>query len=433
MLEANLPPCGGDVRQDRGGRAGTPGFRFALLAFFALIAAAPATAATFEAKRGLNMDIWVTWPDESGWGDAGVLFPYPEWRRFTHEADLRALKEAGFDFVRIPFDPAPFISGTSARHLDRLYEEVSATVDMALDADLKAIVDIHTIPRGDSPLGVEGVLADEESFKAYLEIVRRMGRTISDRDPEMVAFELMNEPSTACDAAGKAEWQERLVRLFAAARASAIGTTLILPGGCGGSAEGLAAVDPRQVLDDNVIWTFHSYQPFLLTHQGAEWAGDFIRYVTGLTYPPYAGGREVLETTLDEIRQRIRDEAPWARRAGMLSYLDEQIAEIDTPDKLATAVEAPFAEIAAWAKRYAIASEDILLGEFGMIRQEYQNPSIVPAAARAAYVKDMIEHAEAHGYGWAIWGYGGAFGVVDTFSGKKAEPDVLDVVRALPR
>ncbi len=408
-------------------------FKNSIAALVLLAACGTASAATFSVKRGLNMDIWVTWPDESGWGDAGVLFPYPEWRRFVKPADLAAVKQAGFDFVRIPFDPAPFISQKSARHFDRLFDEVDATVDMVEKAGLKAIVDLHTIPRGDSPLGVEGVLGSEQAFEAYVGIVRRLARTLSDRDPARVAIEVMNEPSTACDRKGIADWQDKLVRLFAAARSSATRLTIILPGGCGGSAEGLAAVNPRMVLDDNVIWTFHSYQPFILTHQGAEWAGDFIRYVTGLTYPPYANGREALDKVLDEIRDRIKEKAPWSRRAGMLSYLDEQIAEVDTPEELAAAVEAPFAEVARWALRYRIASSDILLGEFGMIRQEYQNPSIVPAAARAAYVRDMIEHAEAHGFAWAIWGYGGAFGVVDTFSGEKAEPDVVDVVRGLKR
>ena len=406
-----------------------------LAAALALLAALvmPAAGATFSPKRGLNMDIWVTWPDESGWGDPSVLFPYPEWRRFLKPEDLAGLKDAGFDFVRIPFDPAPFISAESAPHLDRLYDEVLATVDMVTDSGLKAIVDLHTIPRGDSPLGVEGVLASEASFEAYLAIVRRLGLAIANRDPERVAFELMNEPSTACDAEGVAIWQDRLVRLFAAARSSALGLTIVLPGGCGGGADGLAAVDPRQVLDENVLWTFHSYQPFLLTHQGAQWAGDFIRYVTGLTYPPFADGPDSLSRTLEVIRQRIRDEAPWSRRAGMLSYLDEQIAGIDTAEELDAAVDAPFATVAAWAAKYGVAPQDILLGEFGMIRQEYQNPSVVPAQARAAYVKDMVGHAEKHGYAWAIWGYGGAFGVVEEFEGRRAEPDVLDVVRGLAR
>ena len=104
----------------------------------------------------------------------------------------------------------------------------------------------------------------------------------------------------------------------------------MLTGACYSNADALARIDPKAIPDDNVIWTFHSYDPFLLTHQGATWAGDFIRYVTGLPYPPYRGAARELDAALETIRAAISDEAPWARRNGMLAYLDEQIATMDT-------------------------------------------------------------------------------------------------------
>ncbi|TIV09285.1 MAG: glycosyl hydrolase, partial [Mesorhizobium sp.] len=48
----------------------------ALLALGAL--AAPAAAATFSMKRGLNLDQWVTWPTEDKWGERQAILPYPE-------------------------------------------------------------------------------------------------------------------------------------------------------------------------------------------------------------------------------------------------------------------------------------------------------------------------------------------------------------------
>jgi endoglucanase len=50
------------------------------LALLALLAA-PSAAAAFSMKRGINLDIWTTWPDEERWGEEGVLLPYPEWRK----------------------------------------------------------------------------------------------------------------------------------------------------------------------------------------------------------------------------------------------------------------------------------------------------------------------------------------------------------------
>jgi len=66
-----------------------------------------------------------------------------------------------------------------------------------------------------------------------------------------------------------------------------------------------------------------------------------------------------------------------------------------------------------------------------MIRQEYGNDHVVPAAQRAAYYRDMIAQAERNGFAWSMWSYGGAFGVVEEFDGRRAEPGVVEMVRKL--
>ena len=268
-------------------------------------------------------------------------------------------------------------------------------------------------------------------FDRYVELVRTLAHALSKEDPTMVAFEPMNEPVVDCADDHTNLWPDRLQQLYAAARASATRLTIVLTGACYSGAEALAKVDPKAIPDDNVIWTFHSYDPFLLTHQGATWTGDFIQYVTGLPFPPYAVPRSELDTALEAIRQRIRDGASWSRRQGMLDYLDEQIATMDTKEKLDAVMNRPFELVADWAKRNGIDAKDIYLGEFGMIRQEYGNPYVIPAATRAAYVKDMIGRAEQHGFAWSVWSYGGAFGIVEQFDLKPAEPEVMEMIRQL--
>ncbi len=391
-----------------------------------------AAAASFSMKRGINLDIWETWPGEDRWSEAEVILPFPEWRKRLTEADLKALAADGFDFVRIPVDPSVFLSGKTEALRKQLFASVLEAARAVNAAGLKVVVDLHLIQSGgNGQIGMTEVMADPEQFDRYVEIVRQMAQTLSRQDPQRVALELMNEPVVDCEPGEVKVWPERLQRLYAAARASATRLTLVLSGGCWASAEGLAAIDPKAIPDDNVIWTFHSYAPFLLTHQGATWAGDFIPYVTGLPYPPYDVPRAELDTALDKIRKKIRAEAPMLRRSGLLSYLDEQVATVDSKEKLAAELDAPFALVAAWAAKNGVASDDIYLGEFGMIRQEYGNPNVMPGRWRAAYVKDMIARAETHGYAWSVWGYGGAFGIVDEFEGRKADPDVLEVVRGL--
>lgn len=403
----------------------------ALLAL--LLAAAPAAAASFAAKRGINLDLWTTWPDETRWNDRSVILPFPEWRRSLGEADFAALKAAGFDFVRMPVDPAALLSQQTAGFADLLYASVLDSARLANAAGLKVIVDLHAIPAGGNrAIGTYQLLEDAALFDRYVDAVRQMARTVSREDPSLVALELMNEPVTGCEGAEAAAWAGRLKRLYAAARASATRTTLVLSGSCWGGAEGLAALDPRDFPDDNLIWSFHSYAPFLLTHQGATWTGGFVRWVTGLPYPPNSVPRAELETIVAGIKDRISAAASWTERQGQLAYFDELLAETDTPERLAATMTEPFDRVAAWAKAHGIAPGDILLGEFGMIRQEYGNDHVVPAAQRAAYYRDMIALAERHGFTWSMWSYGGAFGVVEEFDGRKAEPDVVEMIRALP-
>lgn len=392
------------------------------------LALTPLNAATFSVERGINFDLWNTWPGEAEWSRADVLLPYPEWRRTIGREELALLKDTGFDFVRVPVDPLPFLSPRAAGLQKSLLESVLEGVRFINAAGLKAIVDLHPIPRGgDRFAGTEELLRDEALFERYLDLVRAMGQTLAGEDPQRVAFELMNEPVIGCEGEDARIWDDRLGRLFAAARASAPRLTLVLSGACWGSAEGLAAIDPETIPDDNILWDFHSYAPFILTTQGALWAGDFIRYVTGIPYPPHAD-RAQFDEAVENARQRIREEAPLARRPGMLAYLDEQIALVDTREELAAQMDAPFRIVADWAATNGIDPRNIILGEFGMIRQEYNNPAVMRPEWRAAYVRDMAELAEEHGFAWSVWGYGGAFGVVEAFGGERVEPDVLEAI-----
>lgn len=395
--------------------------------------AAPAHAATFSMKRGISLDNWVTWPAEDRWGDPDVILPFPEWRRTVGEAELKALRADGFDFVRMPVDPAPLMSDAAAALHDRLLSDVLASVRLANAAGLKVVVDLHTIPwGGDRSVDTEKLLNDPALFERYIDMLRRIASALSGEDPTLVALELFNEPTSGCKP-GDRGWPDKAKRLFAAARAAATRLTLVIPGACWGDAEGLSRLDPAEFPDRNLIWTFHAYAPFLVTHQGASWAGDVASHVAGIPYPPGSVSPDEFAAALEKIRDRIRAEAPLLRRNGILSYFDEQMEAISSPEKLRAVMEKPFLDVDAWAKAHGIAREDIFLGEFGMIRQEYGKLVVTEPQWRAAYVRDVIGIAEKHGFAWALWSYGGAFGVVESYEGEKAEPDVIGVVRELPQ
>ncbi|MCU0830540.1 MAG: glycoside hydrolase family 5 protein [Rhizobiaceae bacterium] len=396
----------------------------ALVATVPVIASQPSRAADLPSfTRGVSMELWTSWPAPADWGDAAKLFPFPEWRRTVTADDLAALKAKGLDFVRMPVDPGVFVAPAAAPHQDRLLVEIDSAVALIRDAGLNVIVDLHTIPGGDArPATIETVTADDEAFARYTDKAAMLARRLNGRNG--VALELINEPVMDCET-GEARWPAMMDRLHAAARDAAPDLPLVVTGACWGGPEQLAALTPKVTSDPLTLFSFHSYAPFLLTHQGATWAGDFIPHVTGIPFPPDRYGKTGLRTAVNGVKERMKRDAPTARVPGLLSYLDELVAEIDTPAELEAVMAKPMDAAVAFAAVNAIAPSRILMGEFGMIRQEWGNAYVLPDEWRVDYIRAKRALAEERGFGWAIWGYSGAFGVEQGFGGERLSDDVL--------
>jgi endoglucanase len=394
------------------------------------LASSTAFAAPVVFKRGVSMELWTSWPAETEWSKPEVLFPFPEWRRNVTPEGLKALKTAGLDFVRLPIDPGVFISPQTKDLRERLFTEIEATVTDLKSAGLNVIIDLHTIPGGGGsrPGAIESVLANNEAFGAYTKIASDFAKRFAKG--EGIALELINEPVIDCEGATPKRWPAMIGRLHKAAREAAPNLTLVVTGGCWGDAAMLNDLPKSITKDPYVIFSFHSYAPFLLTHQGATWAGDFIPLVTGLPFPPDRYSQADLKTALGAVEANIRAKAPVHRVDGMIAYLGEQMAEIDSAKKLKLALEKPFLAAAKFAKTNKIPPERMILGEFGMINQEWGNPIKMPVDWRVDYMKDIRQLAEAKGYGWSIWSYSGAFGVAQGFSGEIINDGIIERVLA---
>ncbi len=134
--------------------------------------AVAASATTFTMQHGLNLDIWTTWPRPERWDEEAVLSNFPEWRHDSNASNLQDIRKAGFDFVRMPIDPAIFLEDASDSRIKRLIAETLKSVDMLHEAGLKVIVDFHSIPSDVRKVGTNQILADKDLFGRYLDVVR---------------------------------------------------------------------------------------------------------------------------------------------------------------------------------------------------------------------------------------------------------------------
>jgi hypothetical protein len=365
--------------------------------------AADAKPAISNLRRGMNLWPWFSLTREFPPPRIDYDWPpYDETRAIPGRRDLESLRKSGIDFVRIPVDPGPFLAFSGERHAD-LMARVNGALELTLNAGLKAIINLH--PNGAThhftPRNMLRAI-NGPMFTQFLQLVRDMAAQVTRFDPARVAFEPLNEPPQDCASADWPAMQREIVRT---ARRSATRHTLVVSGACGSMIAGLEGLNPATVGDENVIYTFHFYEPYVFSHQGAPWmrAEPMYRYLTQVPWPSSAGS---LTATLAAVSSRMaadqtttaatkRDIAATIERV-LKQYFDAK------PDR--HYLEGYFARVVSWAQRFAIPHDQILLGEFGALRTDRRYIAARPAD-RARYIEDVRRTAEALGIPWAFWNF----------------------------
>lgn len=230
-------------------------------------------------------------PSEGAWGGTRAS-----------KADFERIKAAGFDTVRIPVrwhnkssDKPPYT--VNAKWMKR----VQQIVDWALAAQLNVILNSHHFdPIHEDPLAV----ADWHGG-----VWRQIAKTFAGYPEDSLWFELENEPHKNFDHSNLLETLApslKEVRALHPTRAVIIG---------GENWSGIKSLETLPLPDDaNIHPTFHYYDPFDYTHQGAEWTAPDV--------PPV--GR-VFPTTKD-ASQLARDVASiqsYIARTGKTPFMGE--------------------------------------------------------------------------------------------------------------
>lgn len=337
--------------------------------------------------------------------------PFQAGRPIPTPQDLGRLAELGFDFVRLPLDPGPFVAFTGARRAE-LLSALSAAIDAALAAGLRVVVNVqaNAATHHYTPEAFYG--SDQAPlFAAYRDLVGDLARLCARKGPDRVALEPVNEPPQAC---GALAWNQVQDRLLIAARAAAPALTLVATGSCGSLVAGLTTLDPAKLARfAPLLYTFHFYEPYLFSHQGATWLTEepFYRWLTAVPWP---GTRGTLGETLATVQARMDADRTVSQvekardRAVIEAKLREYFRAVPGPAYIADAM----APVATWAELYGIAPGLILMGEFGALRTDARFTA-ARAADRAAYIRDVRMAAETNRFAWSFWNLFDGLGLMD--------------------
>ncbi len=302
-----------------------------------------AFAANQSLGRGVNLGDALEAPRDGQWGVVIV------------EQYFKLIKDAGFNSVRIPINWEAHAKKSAPYTIDwRFFARIDKVVSWALDQGLVVILDFHNYP---------DLMANPLEHQArYLALWQQIAGYYKNY-PTTVLFELLNEPNDKMDTA---QWNTISTQALALVRETNPNRNVIIGGVSSNAYDQIQNLDLPQK-DRHIIATFHYYNPFEFTHQGADW-------VVGM------------DKSLSQTWQ-----ANAAEKA---------------------AISGQFFQVATWS---LIQNRPVLLGEFGVYSKADMD-------SRILWTSFVAREAEKHGFSWNYWEFGSKFGAYDRSAKLWREP-----------
>lgn len=289
----------------------------------------------------------------------------------SKQYDLEIMKEMGVNTLRLPVCFDVWEDGAYPYQIDmpHYFAALDSILDWAEPLGFNVLIEYHHGSLSEN----NQVEETQRIIAIWKQIIARYG----DRDPEKVFFEIYNEPHDL----DFSDWQMVLETIVDSMRSFDTDQTLIIGGGDWNSVYGLTNLIPLD--DDNIIYTFHYYEPFLFTHQGAEWVGDPVS-TTGIPYPYIGGEMPDMHTASD---------GTWGENA----YNDySKHGNLDT-------LRSWVADAKWWSE---VNNRPVFCGEFGSYYK-------ADDASRCRYTKAICAIMDCNDMPWCYWEWDQGFSLFD--------------------
>ena len=315
--------------------------------------------------KGVNVTRWFWLNDDKS---------DQHYQSYISEEQSQAIRDAGFTHVRLAIEPKLFLNEQNPTELDaKMLKYLDYAIGRFTAHDLAVIVDIHAWEADFKAR----LMTDTAMQKAFASMWQALAEHLDYTDPEMVYFEVMNEPSPE----KQEDWPPLQETFVQAIRAGSPQHTIIVGGPGWNSLDGLVMMTP--LADNNIIYNFHFYEPFIFTHQGAGWLDEAMVSLRGIRYPSTDG------------------------RCGNLPDFKNQSANEQANDYCtnktwdAQVLTARIKRAADWAAQYHV---PITMNEFGVY-------PLAPYGDRLQWFRDVRKAVDEFGIDWTVWGYDDGFGL----------------------
>ncbi|MBU1096506.1 MAG: cellulase family glycosylhydrolase [Bacteroidetes bacterium] len=309
-------------------------------------------------KKGLNLYDWFQT------SSAGQI----QFSKYTKQ-DFINLKTMGCDHIRLPINLQYMTDGAPYYNIDEIfYNFLDKVVDWAEELQIHLILDNHTFdPALDTDPSVEAVL---------LSVWKQMADHYKDRS-NLIYYEILNEPHGITDA----EWNRIQLNIINAIREIDDRHTIIV-GPAGWNSYNNLKFMP-QYSDTNLIYTFHFYDPFLFTHQGASWTNPSLVPLHDVPFP-------YISSKMPQCPDQLK--GTWIE-SSLNNYSNEgTIGNVKKLIDMAVAFQQE-RKVPIWC------------GEFGVYIPNSNNND------RILWHSIVRSYFEEKNIAWSLWGYSQGFGI----------------------
>lgn len=304
--------------------------------------------------------------------------------------DFENIKSLGCDVIRLPINLHFMTNGAPNYTIDPLfYTFLDQVVNWAEELQIHLILDNHTFdPAANTDPNVGNILE---------KVWRQMATHYKDRS-NYIYYEILNEPHGISDAL----WNNIQQSIVNVIRTVDTKHTIVVGPAGWNSYNNLAAMPVYN--DTNLIYTFHFYDPFVFTHQGATWGEPSMGALANVPFPYNA-------TKMPTFPASLRD--TWVESAFNNYQNEGTVAKVKQ-----------LIDIAVQFKQSR--NVKIFCGEFGVYIPNSNNED------RVFWYDTVRKYLEEKGIAWTSWDYHGGFGIFNKDGNDLFEHDLnVPLLRAL--
>lgn len=296
--------------------------------------------------------------------------------------DFERIKSLGCDVIRLPINLHAMTNGEPDYILDPLFLEfLDEVVNWSEELQLHLILDNHTFdPASNTDPAIGSVL---------VKVWTQMAGHFKERSSYLY-YEVLNEPHGIDDAL----WGSIQQNVIDAIR-SVDTEHYIVVGGAGWNSYNNLDELPLYA-DNKLIYTFHFYDPFVFTHQGASWTDPSMEPLSGVPFP---------------YRSADMPSTPNALKGTWIESAMNSYASDGTLAKVKSLID-----IAANFKNQR--DVPVYCGEFGVYIPNSNNND------RVYWYDEVRQYLEEKNIPWTTWDYQGGFGLFEKGSNELFDYDL---------